>query len=91
MQVYDLQGHEYATGNHIHLLKNDRLQEIRVKATEQNGGLDWIFSDKSDTALIALEGFSEEEVETTFNFLQRVRGNVEVDWEYVIKGNKRYY
>jgi DNA-binding MarR family transcriptional regulator len=40
---------------------------------------------------VALEGFSEEEVETIFNLLQRVRKNVEVDWEYVKKGNKRSY
>ncbi|WP_121662111.1 MarR family winged helix-turn-helix transcriptional regulator [Metabacillus litoralis] len=40
---------------------------------------------------VALEGFSEIEVETIFNLLQRVRGNVEVDWEFVKKGNKRNY
>lgn len=40
---------------------------------------------------IALEGFSESEMETIFNLLQRVRKNVEVDWEYVKKGNKRVY
>lgn len=40
---------------------------------------------------VALEGFSENEVETIFNLLQRVRGNVEVDWEFVKKGNKRNY
>jgi DNA-binding MarR family transcriptional regulator len=40
---------------------------------------------------IALEGFSEVEVEIIFNLLQRVRKNVEVDWELVKKGNKRNY
>ncbi|PGT79763.1 MULTISPECIES: MarR family winged helix-turn-helix transcriptional regulator [Bacillaceae] len=40
---------------------------------------------------VALEGFSEIEVETILNLLQRVRRNVEVDWEYVKKGNKRNY
>ena len=40
---------------------------------------------------VALEGFSESEVETIFNLLQRVRKNVEKDWEYVKKGNKRDY
>ncbi|ASA24900.1 MarR family winged helix-turn-helix transcriptional regulator [Paenibacillus donghaensis] len=39
----------------------------------------------------ALSGFSETEVETMFNLLQRVRKNVEKDWEYVKKGNKRNY
>ncbi|MGE6259790.1 MarR family winged helix-turn-helix transcriptional regulator [Heyndrickxia sporothermodurans] len=40
---------------------------------------------------VALEGFSEREVETIFNFLQRVRKNIEKDWEFVKKGNKRNY
>ncbi|WP_078544846.1 MarR family winged helix-turn-helix transcriptional regulator [Litchfieldia alkalitelluris] len=40
---------------------------------------------------IALEGFSEEEMETLFTLLQRVRKNVEIDWEFVKKGNKRNY
>jgi DNA-binding MarR family transcriptional regulator len=40
---------------------------------------------------VALEGLSEKEVETLFHLLQRVRKNVEVDWEYVKKGNKRIY
>lgn len=40
---------------------------------------------------VALSGFSESEVETIFNLLQRVRKNVEKDWEFVKKGNKRNY
>jgi DNA-binding MarR family transcriptional regulator len=40
---------------------------------------------------VALEGFSEREVDTIFNLLQRVRKNVEKDWEHVKKGNKRNY
>ena len=40
---------------------------------------------------VALAGFSEKEVEVFFNHLQRVRGNIEKDWEYVKKGNKRNY
>lgn len=46
-------------------------------------------NDYSNT--VALEGFSESEVETIFNLLQRVRKNVEKDWEFVKKGNKRFY
>jgi DNA-binding MarR family transcriptional regulator len=41
--------------------------------------------------LVALEGFSEREIETIFNLLQRVRKNIEKDWEFVKKGNKRNY
>ncbi len=40
---------------------------------------------------VALSGFSESEIETIFNLLQRVRKNVEKDWDYVKKGNKRNY
>ncbi|KJD44395.1 MarR family winged helix-turn-helix transcriptional regulator [Paenibacillus terrae] len=40
---------------------------------------------------VALEGFSEREVETIFNLLQRVRINIGNDWEFVKKGNKRNY
>ncbi|MBT2648973.1 MarR family transcriptional regulator [Bacillus sp. ISL-34] len=46
-------------------------------------------NDYSD--IVALEGFSEREVETIFTLLQRVRKNIEKDWEYVKKGNKRNY
>ncbi|ASR47486.1 MarR family transcriptional regulator [Paenibacillus kribbensis] len=40
---------------------------------------------------VALEGFSEGEVETIFYLLQRVRENIGNDWEFVKKGNKRNY
>ena len=40
---------------------------------------------------VALEGLSEREVETISDLLQRVRKNVEKDWEFVKKGNKRNY
>ncbi|OKP82205.1 MarR family winged helix-turn-helix transcriptional regulator [Paenibacillus sp. P32E] len=40
---------------------------------------------------VALSGFSESEVETVFDLLQRVRKNVEKDWEFVKKGNQRTY
>ena len=40
---------------------------------------------------VALEGFTDIEVETIYHLLQRVRKNVEVDWEFVKKGNKRNY
>ncbi|MFD1953458.1 MarR family winged helix-turn-helix transcriptional regulator [Paenibacillus thailandensis] len=40
---------------------------------------------------VALAGFSENEAETLFHLLQRVRKNIETDWEFVKKGNKRNY
>lgn len=39
----------------------------------------------------ALEGFSEEEMATVSELLQRMRKNIEKDWEFVKKGNKRNY
>ncbi|CAH2715326.1 hypothetical protein BACCIP111895_02510 [Neobacillus rhizosphaerae] len=41
--------------------------------------------------MVALSGFSSEETDIIFNLLQRVRKNIEVDWEFVKKGNKRDY
>ncbi|MGG0277760.1 MarR family winged helix-turn-helix transcriptional regulator [Bacillus rhizoplanae] len=41
--------------------------------------------------IVALEGFSEREVENIFNLLQRARKNIEKEWEFVKKGNKRNY
>ncbi|MEK5105734.1 MarR family transcriptional regulator [Cytobacillus sp. FSL K6-0129] len=46
-------------------------------------------NDHSNT--IALEGLSEEEIENLFDLLQRVRRNIEKDWEFVKKRNKRSY
>ncbi len=40
---------------------------------------------------VALGGFSENEEETMFHLLQRMRKNIEKDWESVKKGNKRNY
>ncbi|QAS51440.1 MarR family winged helix-turn-helix transcriptional regulator [Halobacillus litoralis] len=40
---------------------------------------------------VALEGLSEKEVEIIFDLLQRVRTNIEKDWEFVKKGSKRSY
>lgn len=40
---------------------------------------------------VALNGFSPEETETIFQLLQRVRKNIEVEWDFVKKGNKREY
>lgn len=40
---------------------------------------------------VALSGFSQEETDIIYNLLQRIRKNIEVDWEFVKKGNKREY
>jgi hypothetical protein len=46
-------------------------------------------NDYSNT--VALAGFSVVEIDTISNFLQKVRKNIEIVWEYVKKGNKRKY
>jgi len=51
----------------------------------------YIKSENDYSNLVALQGFSDDEVDSIFDFLQRVRKNVEKDWEYVKKGNKRDY
>ncbi|WNS45248.1 MarR family transcriptional regulator [Paenibacillus sp. MMS20-IR301] len=43
------------------------------------------------TDAVALTGFSAEETETLSRLLQKMRANVEKDWEYVKKGNLRNY
>ncbi|MGE7112955.1 MarR family winged helix-turn-helix transcriptional regulator [Lysinibacillus sp. NPDC047702] len=40
---------------------------------------------------VALAGLSESEAEILFHLLERVRKNIEIDWEFVKKGNKRNY
>jgi len=40
---------------------------------------------------VALQGFSDNEKDMVYNLLQRIRENVEKDWEFVKKGNKRNY
>ncbi|WP_350301334.1 MarR family winged helix-turn-helix transcriptional regulator [Peribacillus frigoritolerans] len=51
----------------------------------------FIKSENDYSNIVALEGFSKREVESISNLLQRVRENVEKDWEFVKKGNKRNY
>lgn len=40
---------------------------------------------------VALDGFTEQEAELAARLLQRIRMNVEKDWESVKKGQKRNY
>ncbi|MFS0861980.1 MarR family winged helix-turn-helix transcriptional regulator [Fredinandcohnia sp. 179-A 10B2 NHS] len=51
----------------------------------------FIIRENNHSNTVALEGFTEEEVETMVNLLKRVRKNIEIDWESVKKGNKRLY
>ncbi|GEN88541.1 MarR family transcriptional regulator [Oceanobacillus sp. FSL W8-0428] len=40
---------------------------------------------------VALKGLTEKEAEKLVYLLEKVRKNIEVDWEFVKKGNKRQY
>ena len=46
-------------------------------------------NDYSNT--VALKGFSEKEAQSIYNLLQRVRRNIDKDWDFVKRGNKRKY
>jgi DNA-binding MarR family transcriptional regulator len=64
----------------------------RLNPTEKGSSVyPFIKSENDYSNKVALEGFTEEEAEAMFHFLQRVRKNVEKDWESVKKGNKRIY
>ncbi|MCA1033169.1 MULTISPECIES: MarR family winged helix-turn-helix transcriptional regulator [Bacillus] len=64
----------------------------RLNPTEKGSSVyPFIKSENDYSNKVALEGFTEGEAEAMFHFLQRVRKNVEKDWESVKKGNKRIY
>ncbi|MGR6899475.1 MarR family winged helix-turn-helix transcriptional regulator [Rummeliibacillus sp. BSL5] len=51
----------------------------------------FIIRENDHSNKVALDGFSEEEAERTLQLLQKVRMNIEKNWDYVKKGNKRNY
>lgn len=64
----------------------------RLFATEKGEqAYSFLKREADHTDLVALAGLSGQESETLFLLLQRVRKNIEVEWEYVKKGNKREY
>lgn len=56
-----------------------------------NAAYPFIQKENTHSDLVAMDGFSEEEKEMAFSLLQRIRKNVEKDWEFVKKGHKRIY
>ena len=64
----------------------------RLYPTEKGEGVyPFLMREGHHSNNVALSGFSEEEANLLHDFLQRVRKNIVVDWEYVKKGNKREY
>jgi two-component system sensor histidine kinase YesM len=53
LQMFDLQGKEYAVGNHIIKTPINRAKQIIDEAKINQGGNRWIFPDDSDEALIS--------------------------------------
>ncbi|NJP36256.1 MarR family winged helix-turn-helix transcriptional regulator [Alkalicoccus luteus] len=51
----------------------------------------FIISENNHSDATALQGFTEEEIETAASLLVRMRKNVEKDWDFVKKGGKRTY
>ena len=51
----------------------------------------FIIEENAYSELVALKGFSETETAAAFELLQRMRKNIEKDWEAVKKGSKRDY
>jgi DNA-binding MarR family transcriptional regulator len=51
----------------------------------------FILRENEHSNKVALEGLSEEEIESISVLLQKVRKNIEVEWDFVKKGNKRIY
>lgn len=51
----------------------------------------FIIRENDHSNKVALDGFSEEEAERALQLLQKVRMNIEKNWDYVKKGNKRSY
>lgn len=50
-----------------------------------------IINEHEHSNIVALSGFSEHEKERAFDYLHRMRKNIEKDWEQVKKGQKRNY
>ncbi|EMR04957.1 transcriptional regulator SlyA [Bhargavaea cecembensis DSE10] len=75
--------------------KRDDESNRRIKKlfpTEKGLGVyPFIVREHEHSNSVALEGFSEDEADILLRLLRRVRKNVEQDWEYVKKGNKRIY
>jgi DNA-binding MarR family transcriptional regulator len=72
---------------------DDANRKIRRLYTTEKGKQAYPFlkreGDHSNS--VALTGLSDDEAETLFQLLQRVRKNIEIEWDYVKKGNKREY
>ncbi|MFN7250363.1 MAG: sensor histidine kinase [Anaerobacillus sp.] len=52
VQVYDVHDNEYASGNKIVVLPDERIQKVKEDTQIKKGGVQWIFPDEDDPSLI---------------------------------------
>lgn len=52
---------------------------------------DFIIKENEHSNEIALKGLTDEEIKNFSHLLTTIKQNVEEDWEFVKKGNKRHY
>ncbi|WP_042277388.1 MarR family winged helix-turn-helix transcriptional regulator [[Clostridium] dakarense] len=74
--------------------KSDDINKKIKKLYPTKRGLEvyeFLIKEEEHSAKVALDGLSSDEIEVALSLLQRVRKNVEVNWDYVKKGNKREY
>lgn len=73
--------------------KDERNQKIkRLYPTEKGKEVyPFIIREHEHSQKVALSGFSDQEIQMLYKLLIQMRKNVEKDWEYVKKGNKRNY
>ncbi|RNF40360.1 MarR family winged helix-turn-helix transcriptional regulator [Planococcus salinus] len=75
--------------------KNEDPQNKKIKrlfpTDKGNRVYPLIIRENEHSNLVALEGFTPQEKDAAHEYLHRIRKNIEKDWEYVKKGNKRSY
>ncbi|UKS66026.1 MarR family winged helix-turn-helix transcriptional regulator [Rossellomorea marisflavi] len=77
----------------IEKVADDHNKKIKKLYPTEKGRSIYPFIKKENdhSNAIALSGLSDEESDALLYLLQRVRENVEVDWDWVKKGNRRTY
>ncbi|MEF3331347.1 MarR family winged helix-turn-helix transcriptional regulator [Oceanobacillus sp. M60] len=81
------------TNGFIHKKPDANNRKIKkLFSTEKGESIYPIIKKENDYSnQVALEGLTEEEAANLVYLLEKVRKNMEVDWEFVKKGNKRAY
>ncbi|SDK01068.1 sensor histidine kinase [Sediminibacillus albus] len=53
LQMYDVEDRDYAAGNRIVTIEEERLQEIKDRTNLKQGGIEWFFPSETDDSFIA--------------------------------------